>query len=62
MQSLPPANDEVSQYLSVCFNNQTMTSADVGKHKALKVDPQEYIRYSELRMKVCPVFAEVQIE
>ena len=41
-------------YLSVCFNNQNMTSADVGKHKALKIDPQEYIRCSELRKKGLP--------
>ena len=62
MQTLPPADDEVSNYLSVCFNNQKMTTADVGKHKALKIDPQEYIRCSELRKKVCPVFAEVRID
>ena len=37
MQTLPPADDEVSNYLSVCFNNQKMTTADVGKHKALKL-------------------------
>ena len=34
----------------------------MGKHEALKIDPQEYIRCSELRKKVCPVFAEVQID
>ena len=62
MQTLPPADDEVSNYLSVCFNNQKMTTADVGKHKALKIDPQEYISCSELRKKVCPVFAEVRID
>ena len=62
MQTLPPADDEVSNYLSVCFNNQKMTTADVGKHEALKIDPQEYIRCSEFRKKVCPVFAEVQID
>ena len=39
-----------------------MTTADVGKHQALKIDPQEYIRCSELRKKVCPVFAELQID
>ena len=39
-----------------------MTTADVGKHEALKIDPQEYIRCSELRKQVCPVFAEVQID
>ena len=38
-----------------------MTSADVGKRKALMIDPDEYIRCSELRKKVCPVFTEVQI-
>ena len=51
MQTLPPADDEVSNYLSVCFNNQKMTTADVGKHEALKIDPQEYIRCSEFRKK-----------
>ena len=60
MQKLPPADDAVSNYLSVCFNNEKMTTADVGKHKALKIDPQEYISCSELRKKVCPVFAEVR--
>ena len=59
LQLLPPADDEVSKYLSVCFNNQKMTTADVGKHKALMIDPQVYMRCSELRKKVCPVFAEV---
>ena len=52
----------MSNYLSVCFNNQKMTTADVGKHEASKIDPQEYIRCSEFRKKVCPVFAEVQID
>ena len=36
-----------------------MTTADVGKHKALKIDPQEYIRCSELRKKVNPLFSQV---
>ena len=62
MQTLPPPNAEVSKYLSVCFNNQNMTTADVGKHRALEIDPEEYIRCSELRKKVCPVFAEVEID
>ena len=30
MQKLPPPDAEVSKYLSVCYNNQTMTAADVG--------------------------------
>jgi hypothetical protein len=62
MQSLPPSNAEVSRYLSVCFNKQTMTPSDVGKHRALEIDPEEYIRCSELRKKVCPVFADVLLD
>ena len=50
------------RYMSVCFNNQSMTTADVGKHRALEIDPEEYMRCSELRKKVCPVFAEVQLD
>ena len=61
MQKLPPADAEASKYLSVCFNNQSMTTADVGKHRALEIDPEEYLSCSELRKKVCPVFAEVQL-
>ena len=38
-----------------------MTTADVGKHRALEIDPEEYLSCSELRKKVCPVFAEVQL-
>jgi len=62
MQKLPPADAEVSKYLSVCFNNQSMTTADVGKHRALEIDPEEYLSCSELRKKVCPVFAEAQLD
>ena len=62
IQKLPPPDAEVSKYMSVCFNNQSMTTADVGKHRALEIDPEEYIRCSELRKKVCPVFAEVQLD
>ena len=43
-QALPPADADVSKFLSVCFNNQSMTTAGVGKHRALEIDPQEYIR------------------
>jgi len=62
MQKLPPPDAEISKYLSVCFNNQTMTTADVGKHRALEIDPEVYIRCSELRKMVCPVFAEVEVD
>ena len=54
IQKLPPPDAEVSKYLSVCFNSQAMTSADVGKHRALQIDPEEYIRCSELRKKGLP--------
>ena len=54
MQKLPPPDAEVSTYLSVCFNNQAMTAADVGKHRALEIDPEEYISCSELRAKGSP--------
>ena len=37
----PPADDEVSKYLSVCFNSQKMVTADVGKREALTTDPLE---------------------
>ena len=40
IQKLPPPDAEVSKYMSVCFNNQRMTIADVGKHRALEVDPE----------------------
>jgi len=39
-----------------------MTTADVGKHRALEIDPEEYLSCSELPKKVCPVFAEVQLD
>ena len=39
-----------------------MTTADVGKHRALEVDPEEYKRCSELRKRVCPVFSEVVLD
>ena len=39
-----------------------MKTADVGKHRALEIDPEEYIRCSELRKRICPVFAEVQLD
>ena len=62
IQKLPPDDAETSKYMSVCFNNQSMTTADVGKHRALEVDPEEYKRCSELRKKVCPVFSEVVLD
>ena len=62
LQKLPPADAEVSKYMSVCFNNKTMTKEDVGKHRALEIDPQQYILCSELRKKVCPIFAQVEVD
>ena len=37
IRALPPADDEVSKYLSVCFTSQKMTTTDVGKRRALKI-------------------------
>ena len=62
IQKLPPPDADVSKYLSVCFNNKTMTREDVGKHRALEIDPQQYIKCVELRKRVCPVFAKVEME
>jgi len=62
IQKLPPSDAEVSGYLSVCFNNQTMTAADVGKHRALEVCPGRYIRCAEKRKEVNPVFAGVEVD
>ena len=41
MEVLPPAVPDVSKYLSICFNSQTMTRAAVGTQKALEIDPRE---------------------
>ena len=38
-----------------------MKTADIAKHRALEIDPEEYIRCTELRKKVCPVFTEVRL-
>ena len=62
IQKLPPADAEVSKYMSVCFNSKAMTKEDVGKHRALEIDPQQYIKCSELRKQVCPVFAKVEVD
>ena len=48
IRTLPPPDDEASKYLSVCFNSQKMTTADVGKHRALKINSEEYIRCAHL--------------
>ena len=61
-QALPPPNTEIPNYLSVCFNSQTISPRDVGAQKALEVDPAEYISCTELRRKVCPVFADVELD
>ena len=62
IQKLPPTDAEVSKYLSVCFSNKTMTREDVGKHRALEIDPQQYIKCIELRKQVCPIFAQVEVD
>ena len=62
IQKLPPPDSEASKYLSVCFNSKTMTKEDVGKHRALQIDPEQYIKCIELRQRVCPVFAQVEMD
>ena len=62
LQKLPPPDAEFSKYMSVCFNSKDMTKEDVGKHKALEIDPAQYIECIHLRQKVCPVFTEVQVD
>ena len=43
MEALPPPDEEMSQYVSVCFNNQNMTAADVSKQRELMTCPDTYI-------------------
>ena len=62
MQALPPSEADVSKYMSVCFNGNTMSRSAVGAEKALTVDPAEYIRCVRLRQQVCPVFADVALD
>ena len=62
MEALPPAEPDVSRYLSVCFNSQTTTRAAVGTQKALQIDPEKYVQCARLRQAVCPVFAGVSLD
>ena len=62
MQTLPPSDADVSKYISVCFNQEKVSRAQLFTQKALTVDPAEYIRCARLRQQVCPVFADVAID
>ena len=62
MQTLPPSDADVSKYISVCFNQEKVSRAQLVSQKALTVDPAEYIRCARLRQQVCPVFADVAID
>ena len=62
MRALPPSEADISKYMSVCFNSDTVSRAQLGSQKALTVDPAEYIRCARLRRQVCPVFADVTID
>ena len=62
MQTLPPSEADVSKYMSVCFNQDTVLRAQVASQKALTIDPAEYIRCARLRQQVCPVFADVAVD
>ena len=62
MQTLPPSDTDVSKYISVCFNQEKVSRAQLVSQKALSVDPAEYIRCARLRQQVCPVFADVAVD
>ena len=62
MLALPPSEADISKYMSVCFNSDTVSRAQLGSQKALTVDPAEYIQCARLRRQVCPVFADVAID
>ena len=62
MQTLPPSDADVSKYISVCFNQEKVSRAQLVSQKALTADPAEYIRCARLRQQVCPVFADVAID
>ena len=62
MQTLPPSEADVSKYMSVCFNKDTVSRAQVASQKALTIDPAEYIRCARLRQQVCLVFADVAVD
>ena len=61
MQTLPPLEADVSKYLSVCFNKDTASRAQVASQKALTIDPAEHIRCDRLRQQVCFVFVDVAV-
>ena len=52
MQTLPPSDTDVSKYISVCFNQEKVSRAQLVSQKALTVDPAEYIRCARLRQQV----------
>ena len=43
MQTLPPSEADVSMYMSVCSNQDTVSRTQVASQKALTIDPAEYI-------------------
>ena len=62
MRALPPSEADVSKYMSVCFNADKVSRAQLESQKALIVDLAEYIRCARLRQQVCPVFDDVAID
>ena len=61
-QMLPPSDEEMPDYISVCFNTQKMTTADLAKTKAFVLSPAQYIACGELRQKIHPLYADVSID
>ena len=52
MQTLPPAEVDVSKYISVCFNSDKVPRTQVKSQKALTVDPAEFLELSTSELKV----------
>ena len=61
LEVLPPAEADVGRSISVCFNCQHVTRAQVGAQKALAVDPDLYVRCARLRQEARPVFADISL-
>ena len=54
LEVLPPAEADVGRSISVCFNSQHVTRAQVGAQKALADDPDLYVRCVRLRQDARP--------
>ena len=68
LSKLPPSADDLCGYFTVIYSSDTHTDgsaaqkANIRKKKALHVDRARYVKCVSLRRKVCPVYAEVEID